>query len=117
MIVASAGIAASAGGGATPEAVQAMNAQGLDLSGHISQPLIDRLVRHADVVFTMTNGHRHAIVNHWPDAACRTFVLCEDQVDVADPIGGPRELYERCASQIEAAIVHRIDEMNLIASK
>jgi protein-tyrosine phosphatase len=116
VIVLSAGIAAASGGGATSEAIQVMNDRGLDLSGHVSQPVSDRLIRHADIVFTMTDGHRQAIVGHWHEAAPRTFLLCGEQVDVSDPIGGPRELYQRCAEQIEAAIVRRLDEMNLIPS-
>ena len=109
----SAGIAAMAGGGPTPEAVQVVAEKGLDLSGHVSQPLSDRLVQHADLIFTMTRGHRDAIVGHWPVAAGRTFVLAGDQEDVADPIGGPRELYKRCSEQIESAIKRRLAEIEL----
>jgi protein-tyrosine phosphatase len=113
MIVMSAGMAAMAGGGATPEAVQVLADRGLDLSTHITQPLNERLVRHADLIFTMTQAHRQAVVAHWPDAAERTYLLCGDHVDVADPIGGPRELYRSCADQIEAAIRRRIAEFGI----
>ncbi len=113
VMVMSAGIAAMAGGGPTPEAVQVVAEKGLDLSGHVSQPLSDRLVQHADLIFTMTRGHRDAIVGHWPVAAGRTFVLGGDQEDVADPIGGPRELYKRCSEQIESAIKRRLAEIEL----
>ena len=113
VIVMSAGVAATAGGGATPEAVQVLADRGLDLSAHITQPLNDRLVRHADLIFTMTQAHRQAVVGHWPDAAERTYLLCGEHVDVADPIGGPRELYRSCADQIEAAIRRRIVEFGV----
>jgi protein-tyrosine phosphatase len=115
VIVMSAGVSAMAGTGATPEAVQVLADRGLDLSSHITQPLNDRLVRHADLILTMTQAHRQAIVARWPDAAERTFLLCGDHVDVADPIGGPRELYRSCADQIEAGIRRAIDEFNLPA--
>ncbi len=114
--VVSAGIAAASGGAATAEAIDVMSDHGLDLSAHVSQPVSDRLVRHADIVFTMTDGHRQAIVGHWRDAAARTYLLCGDQGDVSDPIGGPKELYQRCADQIEAAIAQRLDQLNLIPS-
>ncbi len=113
VIVTSAGIAAMAGGGPTPEAVQVTAELGIDLAGHGTQPISDRLVRHADVIYTMTQGHRQALVGRWPDVACRTHVLCGDQVDVADPIGGPLELYRRCADQIRLAIQKRIAELDL----
>ena len=48
VVVASAGIAAMLGGGATGEAVQCMSEMGLDLGGHETQPLTEPLVRHAD---------------------------------------------------------------------
>ena len=113
VIVASAGIAAGMGGGPTPEAVSVMSDRGLDLSAHASQPLSDRLVQHADIILTMTHSHRHAIVTNWPEAASRTYVLCPDQSDVSDPIGGSRELYERCAEQIDRALKERVDGFEL----
>ena len=56
----SAGVAASLGGRATPEAVHIIKAMGLDISDHQTQPLTEPLVRHADVIFTMTRAHREA---------------------------------------------------------
>ena len=109
----SAGIAARTGGGPTQEAVEVMSDFGLDLKSHISQPITDRLVRTADVIFAMTQNHLQALINHWPDATARTFLLCANDDNVADPIGGPRELYRRCADQIKEAIVQRIEGLDL----
>ncbi len=104
VIVMSAGVSASASDVATPEAVQVMADRGLDLSAHITQPLNVHLVQHADLMLTMTQAHRQFIVSHWPQAAERTILLGGDHVDIADPIGGPRELYRSFADQLEAAI-------------
>jgi tRNA threonylcarbamoyl adenosine modification protein (Sua5/YciO/YrdC/YwlC family) len=104
VLVASAGIAAAAGCPPSPEAVHVMKDKGLDLSHHEAQPLTDPLVRHADLILTMTGGHRDAIVSRWPEAAQRTRLVLPDQTDVADPIGGTLEAYRRCAEQLEAAI-------------
>ena len=65
----------------------------LDLSDHETQPLTEPLVRHADLIYTMTRTHREAIVAQWPSAAERTFLLCADESDICDPIGGPAERY------------------------
>ncbi len=116
IIVQSAGIAAMTGGCSTPEAVQVMKQRGLDLSKHESQPLTDRLVRYADVILTMTRGHREAIVTQWPDVAPRLWMLCRDNADVSDPIGGPSELYQRCAEQIDAQLAHWVDDFDLGAA-
>jgi protein-tyrosine phosphatase len=113
VIVTSAGIAAMAGGRASPEAVWAMSEIGLNLSDHETQLLTEPLVRHADVVFAMTRSHREAIVAQWPSAAERTFVLCVDGADVPDPIGGPLERYQQCAAQIQAQLKPRLDELEL----
>jgi protein-tyrosine phosphatase len=111
--VMSAGISAASGAGPSMEAVQVLENMGIDLGNHVAQPISERLVRHADVIFTMTEGHRQALITHWPDVVTRTFLLCGEQVDVADPIGGPRELYRRCAEQIQAAIEKRLKELDL----
>jgi tRNA threonylcarbamoyl adenosine modification protein (Sua5/YciO/YrdC/YwlC family) len=101
IVVMSAGIAAAPGVRPTPEAVVAMKQRGIDLTMHESQPLTDRLVRFADVILTMTRSHREAIVSNFPDAAPRTHMISRNRGDVSDPIGGPAELYHRCADQIE----------------
>jgi len=101
VMVMSAGIAAMAGGHATPEADQAVRAWGVDLAHHESQPLSDRLMRFADTILTMTRGHRDAILSQWPDAASRISLVASNNSDIGDPIGGPPELYQRCAEQID----------------
>lgn len=103
-MVMSAGVAAAPGGRSANEAITVMRERGLDVSQHESQPLTDRLVRFADVIITMTRGHRDAIVQHWPEAASRVHVLSRGRTDVADPIGGPLELYRRCADQIDSLL-------------
>ena len=113
VIVSSAGIAAMNGGRPSIEAVQAMSDRGLDVSEHISQPLSERLARYADLILTMTRGHREAIVAQWPDVADRVFVLSPDGGDVADPIGGPAELYVSCAQQIDEALAAWVDRIDL----
>lgn len=114
-MVMSAGIAAMMGGRAANEAIDVLKEQGLDLSGHESQPLGDRLVRFADHIFTMTRGHREAILAQWPDAEPRTRLLCRDQRDISDPIGGPAELYRRCAEQIDEQLAGWMAEIDLSA--
>ncbi len=110
IIVGSAGIAAMPGGRPAPEAVEVMRECSRDLSRHESQPLTEPLVRHADFVITMTRSHKQAILAEWPQAAERTHLLSIDGLDVADPIGGPTEMYRRCAAMIEAALENWMDK-------
>jgi len=111
ILIASAGIAAAPGCGPTPEAVAVMKEQSLCLQNHASQPLTEKLVRHADLILTMTGGHRQAILRHWPDAAARTQTLEKNTRDVSDPIGGPTSVYRECAAQIAQALRTRVAEL------
>lgn len=113
VIVMSAGISAMMGGFPSPEAVDVMSQMGLELREHESQPLTEQLVRHADLICTMTRGHRQAVLNEWPDAAPRTRLVSQDNSDVADPIGGPLELYRRCASQIRSELEVLVNGLEL----
>lgn len=111
VMIMSAGVAAMSGGRATAEAVAAMSAFGVDLRFHETQPLTEALVRYADLIYTMTQSHRQAVVAQWPSAAERTRVLAVDGSDICDPIGGPLERYQRCAQQIQAELKVRLDEL------
>lgn len=112
VIVASAGIAAVPGCGPAAEAITVMKEKGLDITKHESQPLTDKLARHADLILTMTAGHRLSILRRWPEASNRTFVLCEGGHDIQDPIGGSAGIYRECAEQVENALRNRIDQID-----
>ncbi len=107
IIVRSAGLHAAEGAPASHEAQITMSKRDLNLSEHASQPLTEHRVIEADLILTMTQSHRDALIGQWPSAASRTEVLCVDGRDVHDPFGGPAELYEHCANQIEKAIAER----------
>jgi protein-tyrosine phosphatase len=111
VLVSSAGVAAMLGGRAAHEAIEVMSHSDLDLSEHETQPLSERLVRHADLIFTMTRSHREAILAQWPSAAERTFLLSADESDICDPIGGPTERYQRCAAELRAELELRRDQI------
>lgn len=112
VLVCSAGIAAMSGGRPAVEAVRAMENRGLDISDHLTQPLSDRSIQYADLILTMTRGHREAVIAQWPAAAPRVHVLCGEGRDIADPIGGPAELYESCSEQIDAALASWVDRID-----
>lgn len=113
LLVLSAGIAAMSGGRASAEAIQVMAECGLDLSRHESQPLSDRLVRFADLILTMTRGHREAILAEWSSAAARTHLLGGSAGDVADPVGGTTDTYRQCASQIDEFLKPWLAQLDL----
>ncbi len=111
--ITSAGVAAILGGRASAEAVEVMRKAGLDLSDHETHPVTEQLIRHADVIYTMTQSHRQAILSHWPSAAPRTELLCRDGSNVVDPIGGTVEQYQACADQLDRELRDRLNELQL----
>jgi len=102
--VLSAGLAAPADAAVSPRARAALARRSLDLSVHRSRPVLPEYVRAADVVLTMTAAHKRAVAAMLPEAAGKVYTLAEyagEEADVADPIGGDEEVYERCAAEIE----------------
>jgi tRNA threonylcarbamoyl adenosine modification protein (Sua5/YciO/YrdC/YwlC family) len=111
--VQSAGLSAMPGGGAACEAVEVMTEMGLDLSTHESRPLSDRLVRFADVIWTMTRMHRQSVLARWPEVAPRCELLAVDQNDIPDPIGSSQEVYRACAKQLHVELTARLSKLEL----
>lgn len=109
--VLSAGLSASKGMPASPEAVELIEQRGGALNGHSSRPLTPSLLAQADYVFTMTVNHRMAILQQHPEMARRVQTLAPDGTDVVDPIGcGPDE-YRRCADQISGYLRGVLDRV------
>ena len=117
VVVASAGLAAWAGGPASGHAVETVAELGGDLAGHESQPLTESLVRQADVILTMTASHRAAVLAQFPEAGGRVEMLSPDRRDVIDPIGGSLETYRNCALQIREHLQARLDTLGLPSGK
>ncbi len=106
--VCSAGLAASYGMPASQEAVAAMRELGVDMSGHRSQPVGTGLVEDAALVVAMTAAHRQQIVQLFPGARPKTFLLKSFAPapggDVMDPIGHHRPVYRAIRDEIESAM-------------
>ncbi len=98
--VASAGVASYPGQAASGHTLSVLKEEKVDLSYFRSQPLTRKLVRESTHIFAMTQGHRDAIEDNFPEAADKTYLVCEfaadDKVrgrDVPDPIGMGRDAY------------------------
>ena len=110
-LVCSAGLAASPGARASQQTAELLGQRGIAIDQHAAQQLSEHLVRHADYLFAMTRGHRDSILEVWPEAAPRVKLLEPGGGDIADPIGGPLEVYRRCAEQIEQGIEGSVPEV------
>jgi protein-tyrosine-phosphatase/tRNA A37 threonylcarbamoyladenosine synthetase subunit TsaC/SUA5/YrdC len=110
-VAVSAGLSAFPGGAASPEAISVMKQRGLSLVHHQSRALSERLLMQADLVLTMTNSHRQAIVQKWPELASKTHLMSNSKSDVSDPFGGPETVYAACADQIENYLQSWVDQI------
>lgn len=111
--VMSAGIAAMPGSPAADQAIEVMRQVGVDISHHQSQPITGRLAKFADVILTMTNGHRQALISHWPMLETRTKTVRRDGGDIGDPIGRPIAIYRATAEQIDQQLSEWVPEFDL----
>jgi len=109
----SAGLAAATGAPASPESVDVAGKHGIDLSGHESRPLTDRLLDQADYVYTMTRDHRESILATRPDLSNRVELLSRDGEDIADPLGAGIGEYEKCERQIERHLRAILEEIEI----
>ena len=112
-VVLSAGIAADSGLPAAPHAVHLAEARGGSLADHASRALSLDLVRQADHIFMMAGHHLDALLDHAPEAAGKARLLHPRGHDVADPVGGDRETYQRTADAIESYMDRVLSDLGL----
>ncbi|MDE3084928.1 MAG: low molecular weight protein arginine phosphatase [Verrucomicrobiota bacterium] len=119
--IVSAGVSARTGELVTPNSVEAMKKVGIDISGHRSQPLTQRLLDEALVVFCMTESHRAMIqlTFDWPDKNIflfREFLPQGANREIPDPYGGPLLLYEACRDEMVEALPTVIEQLKKLVA-
>ncbi len=106
--VLSGAISTTEGMPASANAVQVMAELEIDISKHISRNINADVLSEADLVLTMTQAHKQAIVHYFGDAFELKTQPLLDYVgiggDVADPYGGSVEVYRACRDQLQRAI-------------
>jgi protein-tyrosine-phosphatase len=117
--ISSAGVCASNGCPASPNAVSVLREKGIDISSHYSRNLTAELIEKADMLVTMTRSHRNAIMAIAPDSTDKVFLLksfgvAQSPVDIYDPVGEALDVYRRVRDEIDAAlpdlILYMMDE-------
>ncbi len=108
--VESAGTMGSVGFPASPHAVVACAAKGVDLASHRNKGLSRELIEESDLIFVMEPVHYENVVAMVPEAAIRCLML-EEKGIIPDPIGHSQSFYNRCADQIEKAVKKRLSEL------
>jgi protein arginine phosphatase len=110
----SAGTYASQGTGASTNTKKVLDENGI-LHNHKSSFLTEDIVEWADIILTMTYGHKTTVISIFPRAQSKTYTLKEfanidGATDIADPFGGGVEVYRETYEEINEA-------MDLIAER
>jgi len=104
------GVQAASGQPASKNAVLVMKEQGVDLGAHESRAAAAEDLSRFEHVYCMTRGHRAALTASLPPGKDRRVELLDPAGrDIPDPIGGPREDYQRAADAIGAALRQRLE--------
>ena len=107
--VTSAGVCAADGWPASHNSVEALREKEIDISGLTSSTLTPHLIDEADLLITMTEGHKQAILAVAPQSNDKVFLLksfgiAKCAADIDDPVGGPLDLYRHVRDEIDAAL-------------
>jgi len=109
------GIAAIEGQPASENARKVMEMEGIDLTEHRAKQF-NKDVLNADLILTMTQSHKDYILNRFPNAKGRVFVLGEfagDYSEISDPFGQGIEVYKKVAEELKqklSKILERLEK-------
>jgi protein-tyrosine phosphatase len=70
------------------------------------------MIEQADLVLVMGHRHRSVLRSQWPEYSEKIFMLAADEGDISDPFGGPVEVYEHCAKQLDRHTSYWVDRLD-----
>ena len=108
--VKSAGVSTIAGLLATPETVQLLEKEGVDLRKHKSCQVTEDMIKRAYLILGMSPYHVQSAIRACPEAKSKTFLLKEftksdkSNSQIQDPMGCTQEVYKSVFNDIRKAI-------------
>lgn len=112
--VMSAGLFTSNGVLASVEAIQVMQEYGIDITNHEATQLAEEVLQQANLILTMTDAHRSAIIDKYPEYESIVHTLTgylDYSGDIIDPFGRGIEAYYKTASQLEELIRKLVERL------
>lgn len=111
MIATSAGLWAADGMAVSPNSVEAVKQYGIDIGDHVSRPLsLDDIMR-ADLILTMTEGHKMQLMQALDDKVDvgeKIYTLKEyvneENINISDPFGMDIDTYIATAEEINDSV-------------
>lgn len=97
----SAGLSAVVGNPVDPNSQAVMNPYNIDMSNHVAKQIDEKLVRTADLIFTMSDSQTKWIEDRWPHCRGKTFKIGHwNNKDIADPYQHDISLFETARQDI-----------------
>ncbi|MCX7704942.1 MAG: hypothetical protein N2115_01620 [bacterium] len=97
--VVSAGTETNFSGSISREAVEVLREDGIDIENFVSSVIKKEIIEFSDLIFVMEEKHRKMVLELFPNASDRTFVL-----NIPDPAGGNIYEYRRIRDIIKEKI-------------
>ena len=117
-VIQSAGVGAQNDLPPSENSVRAMLAIDIDITRQLSQMVTAELVKEANMIIGMTQGHSDMINLMFPEVSEKTFILREfdqsipvSERDISDPIGGSYDVYSDCRDQIKEGIISLLNSI------
>jgi protein-tyrosine-phosphatase len=119
--VISAGVAARGGEPATENSIIALKKVGIDLAGHVSQPLTQELLDGALAILVMTESHR-ALIAATAEPVPKHLLLFREfarsgSPEIADPYGMSLPAYEAARDEMVDGIPSLIEFFRSLAAR
>lgn len=88
--------------------LELMDEENIDISQHVSHPLLARDVLTADLILVMEKHHQDRLQTFFSEVSEKIFLLSEfvgqGAQDIKDPIGLPDEAYRECRDMLKYLI-------------
>ena len=106
------GLACSNGKVISDNSFSALKELGIDASAHRSQSFTLRDLFEADLIITMTQGHKDALLYHFKAGdKVKTFDEMSGVGNVVDPYGLGLKEYVQCRNQIEKGVLEIVEKL------
>ena len=112
----SAGMFATDGEKATPEAIEAIRKYDIDLSEHSSKQITPELIEKSDLIITMTEAHKMVLQDMAKEKTCTLCELADLGGDIEDPFGGDVEDYIEVCDNLYIALTQLCNKLEEIQS-
>lgn len=99
----SAGIFAQNGDKASQNSVLALSEMGINIENHCARTLNHEIIDNAQLIITLTKGHKDAILSLGNNLQNKVMTLGEaagENRDISDPFGGDIGIYRACRDEI-----------------